>query len=146
MSRPALRVISRTNGRPRLRLVDDIDKLVGLRIRSARLAANLTQEALGKTCEVTYAQIHNYERGDDRCSPHRLSKIARATGRPISYFFPDPETAAPAGVSPSDRVLADPEGRILVSCYDRISDPAQRAALVRIAETLANCSPVEEPR
>ena len=74
-------------GRPRLKGVDVRPGSV----RQARLEAGLSlaQVAGG---DITRAAIHLIENGRSRPSMPTLELIARRTGRPVSYFLPEPSS------------------------------------------------------
>lgn len=64
-----------------------VDVHVGSRLRTARVAAGLSQGALAKSVGVTFQQIQKYERGTNRVSASRLYDIARFLEVEIMYFF-----------------------------------------------------------
>src|SRR5947209_12813103 len=78
-----------------------VTRIVADRIKAARIAADMSQEALGDASGVTFQQIQKYERGTNRVSADRLHQIADALGKPISYFFDD----APLPKVPADDEL-----------------------------------------
>lgn len=61
--------------------------ILGQRIHQARLAADLTLEALGQQLEVSKAAIQKYEKGKATPDSSKLLKIAKACGVRIEYFF-----------------------------------------------------------
>lgn len=64
---------------------------LGRRIKVARTAAKLTQQALAAAIGLKHGQdISRYERGTVEVPAHRIDLIAEATGRPRSYFTRDP--------------------------------------------------------
>lgn len=66
------------------------DKSLGVKIRTARLDAKLSQAQLGEKLGVTFQQIQKYEKGVNRVGAARLSTIVEALGRPMSYFLEEP--------------------------------------------------------
>src|SRR5215218_8568584 len=97
---------SRDEGpRPR---VQDIDRIVGARMRERRIMLGLTQLQLAELIGVTYQQAHKYEKGVNRIAAGRLSSIAQALGVPIGYFY-DGLTSTPGAVkvSPQQRRLLE---------------------------------------
>lgn len=64
-----------------------LDECIGARIRAAREAAKLTQRGLAAEIGVTYQQVQKYESGKNRMSAGALVSAARATGRPVMFFF-----------------------------------------------------------
>ncbi|MEM7006353.1 MAG: helix-turn-helix transcriptional regulator [Pseudomonadota bacterium] len=67
----------------------DIDRYVGMQVRTARRELKLTQEALGKMLNITFQQVQKYERGVNRISSGKLYEIAHVLKRPLDYFYPD---------------------------------------------------------
>lgn len=65
----------------------NIKKYVGSRVREARDAAGLTQEALAEQANKTTATISNLERGTVMTSLTTLDDIGSCLGVPLAYFF-----------------------------------------------------------
>ena len=63
------------------------NKIIGHRIKRRREHLNISQERLGEMTGVTYQQIQKYEKGANKVSAERLSKIAETLNVPISFFF-----------------------------------------------------------
>lgn len=61
--------------------------MLGQRIHQARLAADLTLDALGQQLGVTKTAIQKYEQGKVTPDSSKLLKIARACGVRTEYFF-----------------------------------------------------------
>ena len=65
------------------------------RIKVARIYAGLTQEELGKLCEVTKSAVSCWETGNKKKSTEptlvNLRAIAKATGAPIAWLVDDDE-------------------------------------------------------
>jgi transcriptional regulator with XRE-family HTH domain len=59
---------------------------VGARIREARQAAGLTQEAFADSISTSRRHVMRLERGDHRPSRSMVDRIAEVTGRPVSFF------------------------------------------------------------
>lgn len=58
------------------------------RIRQARVEAELSRETLAGDLGVSLATVVRYETGrTKRLSADRLIEIAKATGKPLSYFL-----------------------------------------------------------
>lgn len=69
----------------------DIDRLVGARIRARRVMLGMTLQQLAEAIGVTYQQANKYERGTNRVAAGRLAAIAAALGAPVGSFFEDLE-------------------------------------------------------
>jgi transcriptional regulator with XRE-family HTH domain len=97
--------------RPLQRLTSPIERHVGDRLRLARRALSLSQEALAEQLGVTFQQVQKYEKGINRISAGRLHQVAEILDVPVSYFFPDSadgSAAVAAGIGPG--MLGDPRG------------------------------------
>lgn len=113
---------------------DDIDVLVGQRVRQLRLELGLTQTQLADAIGVTFQQVQKYERGANRISASKLWRIADRLG--VS-----PSSLVSALPSPVDGTLSeadtegDEQGRLL-RAFGRISDPQRRQTVIDVAEGL----------
>ncbi|MCC8484199.1 MAG: helix-turn-helix domain-containing protein [Rickettsia endosymbiont of Labidopullus appendiculatus] len=67
--------------------ISKIDKLIGQKIYSLRLAKGLSRHQLAKAIEVTLQQLQKYETGLNRISIGRLILIAKALEKNIGYFY-----------------------------------------------------------
>lgn len=65
----------------------EVDKFIGNRIYTLRLAQGLSRQQLAKIIGVTHQQLQKYEKGTNRISVGRLFLIARALSKDISYFY-----------------------------------------------------------
>jgi transcriptional regulator with XRE-family HTH domain len=66
---------------------DDLDKYIGNRIKEQRENLGLTQGELAEKTDVSYQQIHKYERGTNRISAGRLGLIAEVLGIGVQSFY-----------------------------------------------------------
>lgn len=67
----------------------ELYKVVGEKIRLARLTKGLTGEILGERLGITEQQVLKYERGEARIPLDRLLVLAEETGLSIVYFLRD---------------------------------------------------------
>ena len=130
---------------------DARDNEVGRRVRTQRLTKGLSQTELGEKIGVTFQQVQKYEKGTNRIGAGRLSRIAEVLEVPVTYFFPsEDEPTLPGGDEESSPFsLLSTSGAIqLVRAYSRIQGGNARAALVQIAEHLAEAQaqPAKKPR
>ena len=88
-----------SNEAPRPR-AQDIDRIVGARMRERRMLLGLTQQQMAELIGVTYQQAHKYEKGINRIAAGRLSRIAQALGVEIGFFFENAEVDQ-SGFQPS---------------------------------------------
>ncbi len=68
-------------------MANEIDVHIGKRLREARLANGVSQEALGKALGITFQQVQKYERGKDRIGGSRLWDISNVLETPVGFFF-----------------------------------------------------------
>ena len=66
---------------------DNIDLILGRRLKSRRRLLGLTQQALAGRCGVTFQQIQKDESAATRISATMLWKLARALEVEVDYFF-----------------------------------------------------------
>jgi len=78
---------------------------LGLRIRRAREALDLTQRELAKQLGVSEVTLQRYESGDGRIPPQRLVELAATLRVPATHFFED---------FPGDAALKDNDGYVPV--------------------------------
>lgn len=72
--------------------IEEVDKFIGSKIYSLRLAKGLSRQQLAQVIGVTHQQLQKYEKGNNRISVGRLVLIARALDKNISYFYDGLET------------------------------------------------------
>jgi transcriptional regulator with XRE-family HTH domain len=64
-----------------------VDIHVGNRIKHKRKSLGLSLSDLGKKVNLSYQQIQQYEKGENRVSASVLFELAQALKCPVSYFF-----------------------------------------------------------
>ena len=125
------------NGRRR---VQDIDALVGSKVRAQRTLRGMTQTELASRVGITFQQIRKYENGTNRMGASRLYAIASALGVSPAHFFEDLAAGAVQGhggtVNDLD-VWARRETLELVRYYSTIP-PGTRRALLSLFRKLSN--------
>ena len=135
---------------------NEIDRLVGSRVRQRRMQLGMSQEQLAEHLGLTVPQVQKYEKGVNRIGASRLHKIAGLLGVPIGTFFEAhagaqaraPEMggaeagAAEAGAAepggPDPSVFADRETIALALAFSRITRPQLRRALLELARAAAS--------
>jgi transcriptional regulator with XRE-family HTH domain len=85
----------------------DVDRLVGARIRARRIMLGMTLQQLAEAIGVTYQQANKYERGTNRVAAGRLAAIAAALGAPVSSFFEDLERTPSSPPTGEQRMLLE---------------------------------------
>ena len=114
-----------------------LEAVIGARIRAARVAAGMSQTALGVAVGVTFQQVQKYEQGRDRVAASTLQGFAAALGVHPGSFF-DGETALPTGKAAEDR------GAMAVAAnWLLIRNAETRKGLAKLIATLAGESQAE---
>jgi transcriptional regulator with XRE-family HTH domain len=81
--------------------VEDIQKLIGNRLRDLRKKGGLSQEELGWRAKLHYTYIGAIERGEKNVSIMTLGKIAKALGTSVNEIF-----NVPMDIKDPDRLKA----------------------------------------
>ena len=82
---------------------DDVDAMVGRRLRTRRRLLDLSQQDLARICGVTFQQIQKYEAAKCRMPVATLWRLAYALEVDVSYFFAgllDEKPPAPVRAEP----------------------------------------------
>ena len=113
-----------------------IDRLIGRRILSSRVAAGLPRQKLAQAIGVTVSQIQKYENGTNRVGSGRLYEIAKILEAPLKSFF-DGETQQKdsRNSSPFD-LLTDNMTMQMAREFGKMTDNKTRRAILAIVETL----------
>src|SRR5712671_2990011 len=119
------------------KMPDQLDVMVGAKIRIFRIHRGVSQIDLAEQIGVTFQQVQKYERGVNRVGASRLSRIATALGVSISELFESPGDKLADSTSPF-RLLAEPGALRLLKSYSRASDPCVRRAVIELAESTAH--------
>jgi len=67
--------------------IAEIDKFIGNKIVSLRLARGLSRKQLSEAVGITGQQLSKYEKGKNRISIGRLILLSKALGEKVSYFY-----------------------------------------------------------
>jgi transcriptional regulator with XRE-family HTH domain len=110
----------------------EIEVAIGARLKILRLAAGLSQNALGEAIGITFQQIQKYEKGQDRVAASTLQVLAGVLKVHPGSFF-DGEMTTPTGDDPDVRTaLKEAAG------LQRIYNPKVRKQLSALIEALAD--------
>ncbi|TDK49818.1 helix-turn-helix domain-containing protein [Antarcticimicrobium luteum] len=125
--------------------MNEIDVLVGSRIRARRYALGISQSELGEAIGVRFQQIQKYETGANRVSASRLWAVAEKLGVDIEYFFEGIRSAtAQAGLNekPGERFnfLSDQEAIQMMELFHQLPR-SQRSAVMAIVRSMAEAPP-----
>jgi len=136
---------------------NEIDALVGEKLRELRMLAGLSQSDLAAAIGLTFQQLQKYERGVNRISASKLYLLARHLNVPVAALFSDldgprsGEPSAPAAevvaalgtAEGGDGPLRSRESLVLARHFMRIRDVEARAAIKAFAEACAGMTPGE---
>ena len=121
---------------------NEIDRLVGSRVRVRRMLIGMSQEQLGEALGITVPQVQKYEKGMNRIGASRLHKIAGVLNVPINYFFEPHDgasaTAAGEREQPDPSLFGDRETIEIAIAFSRITSPEVRRALLDLARAAAS--------
>lgn len=120
---------------PNVKDVDDMDRVIGIKIQELRIAMGMSRHQLAEKIGVTHQQTQKYEKGINRISAGRLATIAQALGKPVSYFFEDDEDGETYLPSQHQRMCIEVSRNFL-----RIKNPTHREAINILVRTLAEGS------
>lgn len=117
---------------------NEVDKHVGSKILSLRLAYGLSRTQLANKIDVTQQQLQKYEKGTNRISASRLVVIAKALSKDISYFY--------EGLSDDSEPVVTQHQRMCIEVsrnFMKIENPDHQVAVNTLIKSLANRSMVD---
>jgi len=114
-----------------------VDAAVGENIRTARLAAGVTQTELGNACGITFQQIQKYENGTNRVGGSRLMQIAEALKVPAATLLPASQEHAVTSKHPTPTILQDRIGMDIVKVWDKLKRD-ERIAIRDLVDAIAS--------
>ena len=121
---------------------NEIDRLVGSRMRVRRMQIGMSQEQLSDALGITIPQVQKYEKGVNRIGASRLHKIASVLDVPVAYFFEPHDGAGAASQAERDRpdpsLFADRDTVAIAIAFSRIARPDVRRALLDLARAAAS--------
>lgn len=110
----------------------DIDLLLGRRLRGRRRLMGLTQNQLALRVGVRFQQVQKYESGVNRISAARLWRFCQALEVPVAYFFDGltSESLQAAGVfDDGAELMARPEALDLIRVFRQLDERPRRRVL-----------------
>lgn len=118
-----------------------VDVHVGRRLRAARIAKSLSQDALARAIGIRGQQIQKYENGTNRIGTGRLHALATLLQVPVTYFFEGIDTHAPKGgkdrsLDALAEALSTKEGVRIAAALSRIHDPTTRRRIADLLEAM----------
>jgi transcriptional regulator with XRE-family HTH domain len=113
--------------KPMEKVASDIDKTIGHRLRSYRLAAKMSQTELGSFLDVTFQQIQKYENGKNRLSGSRLIQAAAALNVMPGDLLGDNNRTGNNNGHDRFAALAEPAVNLMVRAMMKLSVHQRRA-------------------
>lgn len=114
-------------------------KVLGSRIRAARMTAGVSQDELGKALGISFQQVQKYEKGVNRVELMRLIAIAKFLNVPLTEFTGSITVTPSPRKQAFDTTLATREGAQVIEAMSRMNE-AQRQFIVEIARKLPEVS------
>ena len=106
----------------------------GARIRAARVAARMSQGALGNAIGISWQQVQKYEKGVDRVAVGTLQIIASTLGvHPGSFFDADEPLPTPA---PRSTVADWRNAQRIGERIERLGDPTLIRRLMALVDAI----------
>ena len=133
---------------------NNVDLLIGTKIRLRRHVLGMSQTDLGNRIGVTFQQVQKYEKGTNRISASALQQIAKFLEVPAAYFFEGANSVEASFLSgfaeENDAIyvadfLSTMEGQQLARAFSRIQDAKVRKRLVDLVLSLAPVEAVDLP-
>ena len=127
-----------TQARPRQ--PDEIDQIVGNKVREVRKSRGLTMKQLASHLGVSYQQVQKYEIGSNRIPVSRLATIAQLLGVSVGMFYDQvPGQHFAEQDQQGFSILSTDEERLLAA-FSAISSPEARKSLLAVADQMAQSS------
>ncbi len=114
----------------------ETDKHIGQRLRERRIVLGLSQTALADGLGISFQQLQKYETGFNRIGAGRLYGCAQLLDVRPEYFF-EGLKGSRSGTPDESR---SEEAMKLARAYYKISDPAQRQHVRKLAQAIARSS------
>ena len=102
---------------------DQLDAMVGAKVRVFRINRGISQTALAEQLGVTFQQVQKYEKGTNRIGASRLSQIATALDISVAELF-EPSNGKTSEIDSPFKMLAEPGALRVLKAYVRTADPA----------------------
>jgi transcriptional regulator with XRE-family HTH domain len=111
---------------------EQIDKMIGIKIHELRIALGLSRQQLALKIGVTHQQLQKYEKGTNRISAGRLSSIAKALSKTVSYFYDEIAEGVEALPNQHQRMCIEVSRNFM-----KIRNPQHQSAVNMLVRVLA---------
>jgi transcriptional regulator with XRE-family HTH domain len=125
-----------TRRNKRAPVAGEVDKIIGQRMRSFRLAKHMSQQEVGKHLGVTFQQIQKYENGKNRLSGSRLVTVAKVLGTSVEQIVGSNGNSKDNGPGEYLTALSEPSVIALVRMLERLPRSKQREAARAITDLI----------
>ena len=115
---------------------NQIDKLLGGRLRDKRILTGWSQEQLAEKLQIDPKDVYAYERGAKRIAADRLLRLSKIFGVKPVYFFGLDDDRRPTSQEHIRLTLPD-QGLRLHRAFVGVKNPALREAIIALVTELA---------
>lgn len=115
----------------------EMDRHIGRRIRTRRIAIGMSQEKLGDALGLTFQQVQKYEKGTNRVGAGRLVEVAQALEVPVQYFYEglsEPLNATSSVERAFGKIITTAEGVRLLEAFATVDDLHIQRKIVDLVE------------
>jgi len=121
--------------------IDNINKMIGERLRAQRVRKGLSQKKMGDLHGISFQQVQKYEKGRSSMSSSHLYNFAQSLGVGIEYLFKNieelPETDQEVeGAAAETSFVSNREFLELMKSLHRIKDPLTRKSLTALIRSI----------
>ncbi|WP_242913499.1 helix-turn-helix domain-containing protein [Brevundimonas pishanensis] len=110
-------------------MADKLDTEIGLRLRRARIAQNLTQKDVAEALRISPQAYQKYETGAVRLSLATLAKLQNVLDLPLGGLLPTLRADGSAIDSPEAAIGSSITGVRLAKAFSRLTTEQQRTLL-----------------
>jgi transcriptional regulator with XRE-family HTH domain len=120
---------------PHVRSPNELDLLLGQRVRARRIVLGLSREQLASKLGVTFQQVRKYEMGQNRIAASRLCQISSVLDCPLELLLD--------GFAPSTRAsglaweLSTPGARELLSLFATLREVKARQRILDLVRAVS---------
>lgn len=130
-------------------MINEVDGLVGQRMRARRKAIGMSQTDLAKAAGVRFQQIQKYESGANRVSASRLWAIAAALKIDVVFFFEGIQPLNGNNITPPNakdtlNFLQDTSSVEMLSLFGTLPE-AQKKAVLSIVRSMVDSEAEKHP-
>ena len=116
--------------------LNEIDKHVGARVRMQRTMKGMSQAKLGDSLDITFQQVHKYEKGSNRIGASRLHHISELLQVPVSFFFEGAPNLEGGAAKPAAMPTLSEFENKLVILVAKVKDPKLQSKILQTVRIL----------